>query len=156
MVFSVESPSFDRTSPILLLALEATLTALVFLECPRALGPCGLIGERIVGFTCPSAVLLRPDVGAIDKFGRADAFAMGSAAAASCENSDNLDSCPSGSVSCDEKPSEVEVGGVSWPLTVDCEFDTDCRPNIELIECSWLSPTDAGIVSVPSDRWEEF
>ena len=80
------------TSPILLLVVEAVLTALVFLECPRALDPCGLVGD----LNRPSAVLLWPAVTASDKFGRdADVFVIGCAAAASCESCDNWDSCPS-------------------------------------------------------------
>ena len=58
------------TSPILLLAEEILLIALVFLEWPRT---CGLVGES-TDFTCPSAVLLCPAVGAIRRLGRVVLF----------------------------------------------------------------------------------
>lgn len=48
------------TSPILLVADDTLLTALVVLEWPRLRGPLGLGGEG--GFTCPSAVLFWPAV----------------------------------------------------------------------------------------------
>lgn len=131
--FALDNALF--TSPI---AVEAALTALVFLEWPRILEPCGLVGEvNAVGLTCPSAVLLRPEVGAIERFGRG--AVIGCAAAA---RRDSCDSCPSGFVLCDEKPSEAEVGGVLSP---------DCRPTVEY---SRPSPAVDDIVSVPCDCWE--
>jgi hypothetical protein len=134
----------------LLLAVEATLTVLVFLECPRILGSWGLVGEvQGEGLTWPSAVLLSPDAGAIARLGRvaaaaADVLVMGCAAAASWESCDNCTRCPSGFVPCDEKPSEVEVGGVetSGPSAVDCDWSlqVDCRPSVGLLASSRLSP----------------
>jgi len=74
------------TSPILLAAEDALLTALVFLECPRACGRSGEIEDP--GFTSPSAVLFCPAVEAIEAVGR-DELPNGSWAAAICDNCDN-------------------------------------------------------------------
>ena len=105
-----------------------------------------------MGFTCPSANLFRPAVGAIERLGRADVFAKGSAAATSCERPDNWEGRRSGSLFWDESPSELEVGGVSRPSIVDCEFDADCRPpSAELLGWSWLYPTADDMLSKPHD-----